>query len=251
MAGEGRRFMGPKIPKPLIKLAGKELIKWAVNSYNLIDYCLDWSDLYFITRLDHIEDFQMDKLLKRFFSPKINIRYVEKTTRGPAQTALLVEKDISPQEQVIISDCDMFFNSLPLFAQLLKIKKDDSVWAILPYVKREDNQNSWSYLKLGKNNQVTKIAEKDREMFDAGAPGIVGAYAFNCWCYFVNEAKKMIEEDDLCGEEQKREFYLSRIFHRIVKAGRLVKGVDVYPSWILGTPEQCKTFNDLIKRFKT
>ncbi|MFA4889247.1 MAG: hypothetical protein WC628_06715, partial [Candidatus Omnitrophota bacterium] len=96
MAGEGKRFMGhDNLPKPLIKLAGTELIRWAVNSYNFIGYCISWSDIYFVTRLDHIRDFAMDKTLKAFFSKDINIRYVEKTTRGPAESALIVEKDIA------------------------------------------------------------------------------------------------------------------------------------------------------------
>src|SRR3989338_2244679 len=110
MAGEGRRFMQYQNgPKPLVKLAGIELIKWAVNSYNFVNFTAKWSDVYFITRLDHIKEFKIDALLKKWFSGDINIRYVKETTRGPAETALLVEKDIAKDEQVIISDCDMFF----------------------------------------------------------------------------------------------------------------------------------------------
>ncbi len=249
MAGEGRRFgKYSNFPKPLIKLNDIELIRWAVNSYNFIGYCIKWSDVYFISRLDHIREFAIDKLLKNYFSDDINIRYVEKTTRGPAETALLVEKDIDLSEQVIISDCDMFFNGLPLFFEAFNIKNDLSIYGILPYVKRQDNQNSWSYLALDKNNRVTKVNEKDIDMFNAGLPGIVGAYTFNRWEYFVDEAKKMIKEDDLAGEASKKEFYMSRIFQRLINQGHAVKGVDVSPSWILGTPEQFLTFEEFLKK---
>lgn len=251
MAGEGRRFIQyQNMPKPLIKLAGIELVRWAVNSYNLIGYLFNWSDTYFITRLDHIKEFAIDKLLKNFFSKDINIRYVDKTTRGPAETAMLVEKDIDPNEQVIVSDCDMFFNSLPLFLEIIRVKEDESIWGILPHVKRQDNQNSWSYVELDKNNRVTKVNEKDIQMFNAGSPGIVGAYTFNRWSYFVCEAKRMIEEGDLAGDEKKKEFYMSRVFQRFISAGHTVKGTDVHPSWILGTPEQFTGFENLIRKIK-
>jgi NDP-sugar pyrophosphorylase family protein len=247
MAGEGRRFMGNDLlPKPLIKLAGTELIKWAVNSYNFIGYCIKWSDIYFVIRLDHIRNFSMDKTLKAFFSKDINIRYVEKTTRGPAETALVVEQDIAPDEQVIVSDCDMFFSALPLFEAIVKIKDDTSVWGILPYVKRQDNQNSWSYLELDKNSRVIKVNEKDVEMFNAGCPGIVGAYTFNHWKYFTQEARKMIAEGDLAGEENKKEYYMSKVFARFVNSGKKVLGVNTYPSWILGTPAQFESFEGLL-----
>ena len=249
MAGEGRRFIGyQNVPKPLIKLCGVELVKWAVNSYGLIGHLLDWQDIYFITRLDHIKEFKMDKLLKEFFSAKVNIRYVEKITRGPAETALLVEKDIPKDEQVIISDCDMFFNSLPLFVEMVKVKNDTSVWGILPYVRREDNQNSWSYVQLDKDNRVLKTNEKDVQMFNAGSPGIVGAYTFNRWEYFTEEANKMIKEGDLSGEETKKEFYMSGVFKHIINAGHVVKGVNVYPSWILGTPAQFGVFESFLNK---
>lgn len=251
MAGEGRRFLEyQSMPKPLIKLGGIELIRWAVNSYNFIGYCVNWSDLYFISRLDHLKEFKIDKLLKEFFDKDINIRYVEKTTRGPAETALLVENDIAKEEQVIVSDCDMFFNSLPLFSLMTKIKDDDFIRGILPYVKREDNQNTWSYLALDKDNTVIKVNEKDVEMFNAGCPGIVGAYTFNRWRYFTEEAKKMIVENDTSGEESNKEFYMSKVFQRFIKSGYKIKGVDVTPSWILGTPEQFGILEGLAKKMK-
>lgn len=251
MAGEGRRFMSyQNVPKPLVKLAGIELIKWAVNSYNFTGYCIDWSDIYFITRLDHIKEFRMDEFLKNSFSADVNIRFVEKTTRGPAETAMLVEKDIGPDEQVIVSDCDMFFNSLPLFAQMLQIKNDESVWGILPHVTRQDNQNSYSYVQLDKDNLVVKVKEKDIDMFNAGCPGIVGAYTFNRWRYFTAEARQMIKEGEMSGEENNKEFYLSGVFARFIKAGHKVKGVNVYPSWILGTPQQFEAFEGSIRGLK-
>lgn len=251
MAGEGRRFGAyQNIPKPLIKLAGIELIRWAVNSYNFAGFCINWSDIYFITRLDHIKEFGMDKLLKRFFSEEVNIRYVEKTTRGPAETALLVEDEINPEEQAIISDCDMFFNGLALFKEMLDIRSDKNIRGILPYIKRQDNQNSWSYAQMDKDGRVVKVNEKDPEMFNAGCPGIVGAYTFNRWEYFISEARKMIEEGDLSGEENKKEYYMSKVFQRIIGSGHTVKGVDVNPSWILGTPAQFSAFEDILKDLK-
>lgn len=252
MAGEGRRFMSySNTPKPLIKLSGVELIKWAVSSYNFIGTCINWSDLHFITRLDHIEEFGMDKFLKATFSKDINIHYVEKTTRGPAETAFLLKDDIDKEEQVIVSDCDMFFNGLALFNEILRIKDNPSIFGILPYIERQDNQNTWSYLRLDKESRVVKVNEKDPEMFAAGCPGIVGAYTFNRWKYFIDEAKTMIAQGDISGAEDKKEFYISGIFRRFIEKDHIVKGVDVYPSWILGTPEQFTAFENTLRGLKS
>ena len=251
MAGEGRRFAGfQSIPKPLAKLGNVELIKWAVSSYNFLGLSVSWSDVFFITREEHIKDFYIDQRLKEMFSPKVNIRYVKQTTRGPAETAMLLEKEIPADEQVIISDCDMFFNSLPLYIEIIIAKNNPLIWGILPYVKRDDDQNSWSYAQLDKDKKLIKVNEKDEDMFKAGCPGIVGAYAFNRWEYFTNEAQKMIDEDDLSGEEHKKEFYMSKVFQRFIKQGRTVIGVDVYPAWILGTPAQFVRFESLLKGVK-
>jgi cation transport regulator ChaC len=141
----------------------------------------------------------------------------------------------------------MFFNFLPLFKEMLKIKKDETVTGILPYVKREDNQNSWSYIQLDENNFVTQVKEKDLEMFNAGCPGIIGAYTFNQWRYFTEEAKKMITEHDSSGEAGKKEYYLSRVFQRLISKGAKVRGADVTPSWVLGTPAQFLDFENFLK----
>jgi hypothetical protein len=159
---------------------------------------------------------------------------------------LIVDKDIPPDEQVIISDCDMFFNALPLFAAMLRARDNESLCGILPYVKRQDNQNNWSYLELDQSGRVIKVKEKDIAMFNAGCPGIVGAYTFNRWRYFTQEARKMIAEGDLVGEENKKEYYLSKVFSRFIASGKIVWGVETFPSWILGTPEQFRAFEQLL-----
>jgi len=60
----------------------------------------------------------------------------------------------------------------------------------------------------------------------------------------------MIKEGDLAGEEEKKEFYMSGVFQRFIKAAHIVKGVDVHPSWILGTPAQFALFQDFLDRSK-
>ena len=66
MAGLGSRFskVGIDTPKPLIKIKGKQMVKWAVESLPFIKY----KDIIFIVRKEHVDGYKIDEELKKIFS---------------------------------------------------------------------------------------------------------------------------------------------------------------------------------------
>ena len=62
MAGKAQRFVdkGYKMPKPLIMAKDKHVIDWAMESIETKD-----CNVIFQVRLDHINNFSIDKILKK------------------------------------------------------------------------------------------------------------------------------------------------------------------------------------------
>ena len=240
MAGEGTRFKGYQdVPKPLINIHNKKMIEWCIASYPFINYLnVKWRDVIFICRKQHETDYGIKNILHNAFSDEIRIEYIDKTTGGPVESALYADTFMNEKyEDVIISDCDMFFNGFSLLNKI--IKKSDSVKGILPVCNTGDTNPSWSYIEL-KNNKIVSVKEKDPILAKNGAPGIIGAYYFSNWIDFYVEAKKMILENDTTGFDDKPEYYLSKIYDRFIARGYLIDYVFIDMFWILGTPRQIK-----------
>ena len=66
MGGAGARFYkeGYAQPKPLIEINGKPFLYWATMS---IVKFVDVADLTFIVLQEHIDDFEIDKVIGKYF----------------------------------------------------------------------------------------------------------------------------------------------------------------------------------------
>ena len=123
LAGEGRRFVnaGYSLPKPLIDVEGLPMVIRSAQSLPHADHWI------FICLKSHIQKFDIDKILLKYF-PGSTIISVDKTTDGQACTCLLAEKELKPDDQLTIGACDnkMEFNSSE-FEKLI-IKNDALIW---------------------------------------------------------------------------------------------------------------------------
>lgn len=262
MAGKGQRFVDQSdankeylVPKPMIKVFDKPMVKWAIESYSSFlqqnktdtEKLVKTSDLVFICLAEHEEQNQISDFLKNEFSDDINIRFAEQLTRGPAETALLAADIIDSGEDVIISDCDHHFDASALWNAICMPDESDNVLGILPIIQPEDTEPSWSYVVLNERKEVIDIREKDEELARQLAYGVIGAYYFRKGRYFVQEAKDMIAEGDLVGGAAKTEFYMSRIYQRMIERNFTVKSVKIKDGWLLGTP---KHFNRFIESYQ-
>lgn len=257
MAGRGQRFAelsgmvkDYSVPKPMIKVLGKPLVRWAIESYSYflsLDYASDskpvkMSDLVFVCLQEHEDNFKISSYLQEVFNQGINIIFTKQVTRGPAETTLLAKEFIDPNEDIIISDCDHHFDALPLWRVIGDNYRGSEYVGILPIIKPTTTEPSWSYVVLNPKAEVIEIREKDPDLANAMAYGVIGAYYFRRWDDFVEEASKMIEDNDKVGDSVKPEFYVSRVYQRIIQRQGKIKSAFISKGHILGTPKQLQEF---------
>jgi len=244
MAGRGSRFREQSVvnqeylkPKPMIKIRKIPLILWAISSYpkNLIKA----ENLIFICLEEHQRDFQIGDFLKKYFGSAIKLIFLPEVTRGTAETALMAEKYLN-DEDVIFSDCDIFFDGNALITAIQN--KSQKVAGILPVIKPKKGELRWSFALIGEGNRVLEVREKDPELAARGALGIIGSYYFSSGNIFVFEAKKMIEENDRSGTSGKEEFYFSQIYRRLIQSGKKVEAALISEMWSLDTPQDVDYF---------
>lgn len=259
MAGRGQRFVELSglvadyaAPKPMIRVIDRPMVSWAIDSYKSFISLngeagkpVNTSDLIFVCLREHEKQFRISDFLRKTFDNNINIMFAEEVTRGPVETALLAEKFIDLDEDIIVSDCDHHFDAVPLW-EAIKVNYGESKYVgILPLIKPENTVPSWSYVVLNSRNEVVEIREKDPELAKKMAYGVIGAYYFRRGSDFLSEAKKMIAENDRVGDPKKAEFYMSRIYQRLIERTGIVKTAFITSGYILGTPKQLQRFLEL------
>lgn len=245
MAGLGSRFKAVsdqnpeyKKPKPFINIRNIPMIRWATGS---LPFEVAMSDLTFVILKEHDDNFQIAKGLREIYSDQINIVKLDSVTRGAAETAYSAHDFISPDEELIVSDSDHFFDGSYL-AETIKNKDADTVGVIPVFTPPDDGIARWSYSLIRKDNYIEAVGEKDVELMKQGAKANIGAYYFSKGEYFLEEVERVIAEDDLTGAEGKKEFYVAPIYDRLIRRGLKVEAATIPEVWGLGTPKDLERF---------
>lgn len=228
-AGRGSRFgaQGYKGPKPLISVLGKPLIKWSTDGLRGADE----AQFIFPILQEHIEKYDIDKLLQKLYHGCITIP-VKEVTEGAACTVLLARPYLDPDDDMAIVNCDNFF-----FIDLARAKQQlhTETSAIIFYFA--SNYDRWSYVATDANGYATKVAEKDVISDKA----TVGCYYFRKARYFTDAAEYMIHHN----MRTKGEFYVSPVYNVMVKEGHKIQTMPCDLHFSLGTPEEVKSFEQL------
>jgi len=205
-AGAGSRLanlsqlnFGINLPKPLYPVLGKPMVYWSYKSFeNWITLGLvKPSDFIFVVRKEHDELFNITSKIREVTHQNVQFRLVDKLTSGPAETALLaieqtkhgqefgekIETRIDQSEEIIINDCDHFFNASTMLYELNSNKLKNNFDILLSYTKPRRNASNWSCILTGSKKfsralEVIKIVEKDPKLLD-NDKGIIGAYYFS------------------------------------------------------------------------
>lgn len=245
MAGKGSRFLdaansNPEYqkPKPLIRIKGKPMIVWAVNS--LVKFNIKPKNLIFICRQDHEDEFNISKSLKDLFGNQIKIVLLDKITRGAAETVLKAKDYINNEEDIIISDSDHYFDGSFLYDKIQN--KDPETQGIIPVFKPPDKDPKWSFSLVEQGDVITAVGEKDKKLAEKGALANIGGYYFTHGNIFIKEVEEAIAENDLTGDEGKKEFYVAPIYQRLIKKGMKITAAITPKVWGLGTPKDVEYF---------
>jgi NDP-sugar pyrophosphorylase family protein len=234
MAGEGSRFKdaGYDIPKPLIKVDGKELYRHSLDSINIQNVNIKYT---FIVRKEFITDYNIDKEIKKYY-PYANIISVEKTTRGALETLMLAEPYIDDNDYVISMDCDIKFECETYMQNLRTRCLHDSVSHVPMVLSFYSKSPIYSYVHPINSNYGDYLAEKKP----------ISTYAL-CGCYGLGLGKnlkiaaKEYIKDFEDGKIVTKELYLSLVINyilKLIKANVQIIDMNMHKDhfWSLGTP---------------
>lgn len=233
MAGEGSRFLkeGWTIPKPLIKLHGKELFLRALESVYVEDAPMKYS---FIVRQEHIDKYQIDRKIRDRL-PEAHIFSVQKTTRGAVETCLIARPCIAEEDSIVVMDCDLEFRScdyVRYIGDILSKPVEKVDGGIL--VSFDSDLPKYSYAEVDGNCNVIRTAEKE----------VISRHAL-CGAYFFAKSQSFLTAaDDMLADVHfsKPEFYVSLLFNTLLKNGEHVKLAKMEEYRSYGTPEELKHY---------
>ena len=232
MGGGGGAFAeaGYQVPKPLIKIVGRAMLLHLLDSLKLRLGDVVWlvvpNALYaqYESTLDLAHEF-----------PDTDIRVItfDMKTRGAVETCFVGLQHMSETElnrRVVCLDCDTLYFSdvLGLFRSLPKEQG-----ACFYFVDR-GTRAMYSYLRVGANDQVKEVREKNAisRMANVGAYGFPTARALRSYIQSVLDAPDRTMET----------YYLSNIINKMIKDAFDFKALSAEQCRQCGTPEQLEEF---------
>lgn len=237
MGGAGSRFFknGFVMPKPLIEINGKPFLYWSTRS---IEKYVDIADLTFVVLNQHIKDFEIDKVIKKYFQ-NANIVSVdfEDVKQGPVMTCLAGLKNIDDDQPIMFNDCDHMF-CCKKFNDDANQNNMNFDGALLTF---ESDQPQFSYIKY-ESGKISGTVEKQ----------VVSNQAI-CGAYVVKNAETFKQMADTYLKEcSYSEFFVSGIYNVMCKNGLTVKNYTTDFHIPFGTPTEyeiaknSKFFSELI-----
>lgn len=242
MAGGGTRFIdaGYNVPKPLIKLNGKELYRRALDSINISDKFINIK-YTFIIRQDFIDNYNIDKEIKKYYSNSniISINYI---TRGALETVMLAKNFIDDEDNVISLDCDIEFECQRYIDRLHnKVMNKQYNPMVLSFYSKDPK---YSYVKTIEDSLYGNyVVEKN----PISTHALGGCYYLGNGKTFKFCAQKVISDYNQNIIKDK-ELYLSLVYNYILKeTNTYVEVIDMNLHndhyWSYGTPEDYEKYN--------
>ena len=158
MAGRGSRFAneGYSIPKPLIEVAGKHMIFWALKS---IEH-LPVEQVIFICLQEHEEKYQVHDLLSNYHAYQTDFVFIEDVTEGQLCTVLEAKELIRGKSNILIMASDTYIKD-PLGKDFQSnLAEANNIISVFDLPG-----DRWSFAKINDQEEVIEVAEKKRIFF--------------------------------------------------------------------------------------
>lgn len=226
MSGAGKRFadMGYQKPKPLIEFFGKPMIEHVVENLGV------QNDFILCVQQSHYDS--DPKFFKRLELKvkSLKLVFVEKITQGAAETCLLAESVIDPEQLLFIANCDqMMVWDQEHFEKWFAEEQLDG--AMFTFFK---DSPAYSYVEVDDDKLAIRTAEK--QVISQYAT--TGIYIWKQAKNFFWAAKKMIAENIRANNE----FYVCPVYNQNIANG---DRIGIYPPqehWPIGTPNDLNIY---------
>jgi dTDP-glucose pyrophosphorylase len=205
-AGLGSRAQqGEYIPKALIKVKEKPLVYWSMDSFHSLRACgiLSNDKIFVAVRKSDLDTFDFVDQVQKELTSNVRIVELRNLTNGPAESAylaitqLLAEGLISPDDPILINDCDHHFNGNRLLSALSELPISDENHVLLCTASKSPIDLSWSFVREV-DGTIVGVVEKPIDHSDRTinyAEGLIGVYGFSQVLHFVKMFEKAREKN--------------------------------------------------------
>lgn len=238
MLGLGSRFMkvGIKTPKYLLNLAEEKVLYYVLYGFRN----LNKSRFIFLVRKDHDPyntKYEIEKICRYLDIDDFNIIKVKKSTKGQADSVRLALPYCSINKPLLIFNIDTIHLGLnPDF----NFKADGMLETFLA------DGNHWSFAKVGKNNLVEIVTEKNRISNNCSN----GLYFFRNINDFQKSYLNLYENKNAKNIYTFKENYIAPMYNIMIKNGMRILNRNVSSNLILtsGIPEEYFFLNQKYKK---
>ena len=229
IGGFGRRFKeaGYSRPKALINVFGRSIIWHLISNLNIKE-----THTLVIPYNKEYKKYNFEELLRKNF-PKINFIFVllQEDSRGAAESISIALENIPSvylDNPVLCLDSDNFYT----YDIIEEWNGENKIFTF-----KDCGENPiYSYIKLGNNETIQEIREKER----ISELACCGAYGFQNASTLLKYIKSVISLD----KRVKGEFYTSIVVSEMINSGIIFKNSEVSTGKYicLGTPLLLKMF---------
>ncbi len=224
MAGRGVRYKEHSdMPKPLIEIAGKPMVYWAIQSIKDVVY----DKIVFIALKEHEEKHNVRNKLSEFVDD-FELILIDEVTEGQLCTVLKAKDYFSKDILTMASDVYAEGN----ISKDIE-KESDGVISVA-----ELEGEKWSFTRV-ENDRVVEVAEKTR-ISDHVSTGI---YYFSDSNDFLMASEEIISKK----EKTKGEYYIIPVYNKLIRDNKKIIISKVDKMIDLGTPENKEVFENYIK----
>src|SRR5262245_34697805 len=155
MAGRGSRFAGANLetPKPLIPIARRPMVSWALRSLARMPY----TQILFVALAEHEARFGLTDLLLGIEGPKAQVILLDEVSEGQLCTVLAARDHIDTDEDLLIASSDTYVVSN--LAQDIA-RRHPACRGIISVTEMPGSQ--WSFARADEMGRVVQVAEKER-----------------------------------------------------------------------------------------
>jgi NDP-sugar pyrophosphorylase family protein len=238
MAGSGQRFVqkGYVAPKPLIKVNGRMIIEYILDSFDREN-----DKFIFIVNIEHLINHDIERVLKSLVK-FAQVVVISNHKKGPVYTTQKAFQFIDDNEEVIVSYCDNpYIWDYEKFKVFLKEEKPDGcVISHSGFHPHSLNSTKMAFMRLDDNNDlVTEIKEKEcytENHLEEHAS--TGTYYFRKGSYVKRYFQTLMDRDI----NYNGEYYVTLVYNLLIADGLNVLPYDTPYVTVFGTPEEVQSF---------
>ena len=232
MAGRGSRLAGlAGLPKPLIPVAGRPMVAWALQS--LVGFG-EISPI-FVALAEHEHEFGLRAALAEVVGRDPVLVLLDDVTEGQLCTVLAARDLLLPEEDLLIASADTLVAS-DLAVDIAGCRTDTG--GIISVIDLPGDR--WSFARTDDSGAVVEVAEKVRISNLAST----GLYYFASAGEFMDAADEMIAR----GEKTRAEYYVIPVYGKYIERGHRVEVSVAREMWDMGTPDAIATFERHLDR---